>query len=147
VGYLHSDADWFCAVKGSHHTRQSWWHSHDNLMGDNKWAWLEYCDLRDFRGQPQLYCKWEAYSVYFLQLHLRIHSSLHNQKVGGHHLIRILVYVCLFLPHIESHLDTHLCFSLTQSITMLLGLDKRWGSFGLWPLQKVAQMFHIRLVS
>ena len=34
-------------------------------------------------------------------------------------------YVCLFLPHIESHLDTHLCFRLTQSITMLLGLDKR----------------------
>lgn len=53
--------------------------------------------------------------------------------------------VCLFF-NLYGNPNTHLCCSLTQSITMLLELDKRWGNFGSWPLQKAAQMFHIHLV-
>ena len=88
----------FVLWKGSHHTREPWWHSHDNLMGDNKWAWLEHCGVRDFRGQPQLYCKRKAQSVYVLQLYLRIHSSLHNKKAGGNRLIEILIGCFLVFP-------------------------------------------------
>lgn len=103
VGGVSPLPDRFCALKGSHHTRQPRWHSHDNLMGDNNWAWLEYCGLRNFRGQPQLYCKRKAHSVYVLQLYLRVYSSLHNQKVGGNQLIKFLDR-CLpfFLTYMET---------------------------------------------
>ena len=127
----------FVLWKGSHHTREPWWHSHDNLMGDNKWAWLEHCGVRDFRGQPQLYCKRKAHTVYVLQLYLRIHSSLHNKKAGGNRLIEILIGCFLvFPPYMEAwilifvavwHKVLLCCWNWTNSEEVLVhDSSKKW---------------------
>ena len=57
-------------------------------MGDTNRAWIKHSALRDFRRQPQPFCKGQAISVYVLQLYLRIHSSFYNKEVGGYQLIR-----------------------------------------------------------